>query len=292
MVACVRRFSAVISLIAAGMFCIPAVAAPRVASLDYCADQYILALANRDQIAGLSMDAESERSNLRAAAQGLPKMPDRLEAVLAAKPDVVVRAWGGGLGLTQALERFGVAVVDLGYADGLAAVRANMRQVAAAVGHGGRAEALIADMDGRLAALAARVALLPVERRPWAIYMTPGGATSGPETLVHEIMTIAGVRNQAAEGPALGWAFIDLETLVVNPPDAVVASFFDLRFLKTDIWRLGRHSAMQDFLQSRPVVYVPARKFACATWYVADAAEQIFQQLVAPRLMSAEGHAP
>lgn len=285
-----RRFSTIISLLIAGMFSIPAVAAPRVASLDYCADQYILTFADRKQIAGLSVDAESERSNLRMAARGLPQIPDRLEAVLAVRPDVVVRAWGGGLGLKQALARFGVAVVDLGYADGLAAVRANMRQVAAAVGHQERAETLIADMETRLAALASRTASLPVERRPSAIYMTPGGATSGPDTLVHEIMTAAGVRNHAAAGSALGWTAIDLETLVVDPPDAVVASFFDLRFLKTDMWRLGRHRAVQDFLSSRPVVYVPARKFACATWYVVDAAEQIFRELVAPRMLAAEGN--
>jgi hypothetical protein len=38
------------------------------------------------------------------------------------------------------------------------------------------------------------------------------------------------------------------------------------------------------------VVYVPARKFACATWYVVDAAEQIFRELVAPRMLAAEGN--
>lgn len=270
-----------------------AVAAPqRIVSLDYCADQYVLALADKEQIAAVSRDAASERSNLPAAAAGLPQTPEGLENVLARHPDLVVRAWGGGYGLDSSLARLGVATVTLGFVDGFTAVRASLRQVGAAVGHPARAEAIIAQMDRRLANIAARVHLLPAERRPWAVYLTPNGATSGAQTLMHDVMTAAGLRNQGARGDVVGWRRLDLETLVMFPPDVVVASFFDLRFLDTDPWRVGRHSALQAFLDAHPVAYVPARKFACSTWFAVDAVEDIFRQFVAPRLMTAQegGH--
>lgn len=286
--ACVRRSSVIISVLVAALLCGAAMAAPRVVALDYCADQFVLALADRMQIAALSTDAESERSNMRQAAQGLPQIPATLEAALAVRPDVVVRAWGGGLGLDQALSRFGVRTVTLEYVDGLAGVRANVHRVAAAVGQPERGAALVAVMDQRLAAVAAQVALLPPGRRPLALYITPGGATSGPHTLLHDLMTAAGLRNQAALEPASGWTKINLERLVTAPPDVVVAGFFDLEFLKTDVWRLGRHQVVRDFLQSRPVAFVPARHLACATWHVVDAVETIFAQLVAARLMTAQ----
>ena len=272
----------------------PAAAAPqRIVSLDYCADQYVLALADKEQIRAVSRDATSERSNLPEAAAGLPQTPEGLEDVLARQPDLVVRAWGGGYGLESSLARFGVATVTLGFVDGFAAVRSSLRKVGAAADHSARAEAMIAHMDQRLANIAARVRLVPTARRPWAVYLTPNGATSGAQTLMHDVMTAAGLRNQGAQENVVGWRRLDLETLIMTPPDVVVASFFDLRFLDTDPWRVGRHRALQAFLNTRPVAYVPARKFACSTWFAVDAVEDLFHQFVAPRLMTAqEGRHP
>ncbi|HWU13287.1 MAG TPA: ABC transporter substrate-binding protein, partial [Caulobacter sp.] len=67
----------------------------RVMSLDSCADQYVLALAARGTIVGVSSRAAAPDSFLRAKAAGLPKRRTTLEAVLSARPDIVVRQWGG-----------------------------------------------------------------------------------------------------------------------------------------------------------------------------------------------------
>src|SRR5690606_15933625 len=72
-----------------------ALAGPRVASLDQCADQYVLALAPPETIAGVSPRADDPDSRLRAAARGAPRLRPTLEAVLMAEPQVVVRYWGG-----------------------------------------------------------------------------------------------------------------------------------------------------------------------------------------------------
>ena len=68
-------------------------AAPRVLSLDQCADQYVLALSPRVSIVGLSTRANDPDSRLRELARGLPLRRTTLESALAARPDLVVRYW-------------------------------------------------------------------------------------------------------------------------------------------------------------------------------------------------------
>ena len=71
---------------------------PSLVSLDYCADQFVLALADHDQIIGLSPDADAAHSFLREKAKGLPKTSASTEEVLQQKPDLVLRTWRGGSG--------------------------------------------------------------------------------------------------------------------------------------------------------------------------------------------------
>ena len=112
----------------------PAQAAPRVMSLDQCADQYVLALSPREAVVGVSPRVDDRDSYLRAMSAGLPQRRASAEAVLAARPDVVVRYWGGDARLTRTLERRGVRVVKIKEAQDFRDVSANVRRVAEAVG--------------------------------------------------------------------------------------------------------------------------------------------------------------
>ena len=65
----------------------PAWAEPRrIVSLDYCADQFVLALADRDQIAALSRGSQRDDSYFRARAHGIRQTRGTLEEVLALRP--------------------------------------------------------------------------------------------------------------------------------------------------------------------------------------------------------------
>ena len=68
----------------------------RIVSLDYCADQYVLKFADREDILALSPDAGKRFSYMRAAAEGIPTVRPRTADVLALQPDLVVRTYGGG----------------------------------------------------------------------------------------------------------------------------------------------------------------------------------------------------
>jgi iron complex transport system substrate-binding protein len=240
---------------------VPAGAAPRVVSLDQCADQYVLALSPRPAIAGLSYRAQAGDSYLAAQARGLPRRRDTLESLLAVQPRLVLRTWGGDAGLTRRLEAHGIRVVTLPDAHDFDGVRANMRLAARAVGDPARGEALIRSMDAKLAAAGAR----PSFRR--AAYLTPGGATAGRGTFVDALLAAAGLRN-AETRP--GYRLLSLERLALSPPEAVVLGFFDAFSLDRTWWSPARSGVMQAAGRERAIASLPGAVLSCPAWFAAD----------------------
>jgi iron complex transport system substrate-binding protein len=235
-----------------------------VVSLDQCADQFVLAFAPRDQIAGVSHRVDDTDSELRALAPGLPRVRASAEAVLAARPTVVVRSWGGDARLLRLLERQGVRVVQVGEATTLSAVEANVRRIAAELG---APEAGAAKVEGM------RVALQR-SRGAWAgregFYMTPGGVTAGRGTLIEAILAAAGLRN-AAEGA--GWRPVPAEALVLRPPSLMVLGFFDE--IGRQRWSPGRSGVLRRISEQQAVARLPAARLGCPGWFAADAAETL-----------------
>ncbi len=68
-----RVWAAALMGVACGAAAAGAAPLPRVVSLDYCADQYVLALADREQILAVSPAAGAEYSYMAERAQGVPR---------------------------------------------------------------------------------------------------------------------------------------------------------------------------------------------------------------------------
>jgi iron complex transport system substrate-binding protein len=240
-----------------------ALAAPRVMSLDSCADQYVLALAPRDSIVGVSHRAVSRDSYMRDAAVGLPLRRATFESLVAARPDVVVRLWGGDARLAKALEKKGVTAVTLDDAADFEGVRANVRKVAVALDRRAEGEAIIKRMDAQLARASGAG-----KGRP-ALYLTPGGFTAGSGTLIDALLKAAGYAN-ASKTPYFGP--VSLEGLVMTPPTAVVLGLFDMARAGADRWGPGRHAALQRVVATRTAASLPASVVGCPGWFAADGA--------------------
>jgi iron complex transport system substrate-binding protein len=242
----------------------PAAAAPRVLSFDGCADQYVMALSPRETIVGLSTRADDADSRLRHLSAGLPIRRVDLETALATRPQLVVRYWGGDPRLVRALERRGVRVVTLQEASDFADVRRNIRQVAAALGRSAAGEALISRMDVQLARAAGAWGGVS------ALYLTPGGISAGPGTLVDAVLRSAGMTN-AETRP--GYQVISLEQLALRPPHRVVLGFFDTFQLSGESWGVGRHQVLQRAVRGRVAASLPGSTLGCPDWTAAEAAE-------------------
>jgi len=245
---------------------VSAVAAPRVMSLDSCADQYVLALAPRQSIVGLSHRAIARDSYMRDQAAGLPLRRATFESLVAARPDVVVRLWGGDARLSKELQKKGVATVALDDAADFDGVRANVRKVAVALDRRPEGEAVIARMDAQLARSAGAG-----RGRP-ALYLTPGGYTAGSGTLIDAMLKGAGYAN-ANSAPY--FAPVSLESMVMKPPAAVVLGLFDTIRAGGDRWGPGRHAALQTAVRTRTVASLPAAVVGCAGWFAADGSERL-----------------
>lgn len=275
---------------AAALTCLATVAgaAPqRVMSLDYCADQFVLALADPGQIAALSRDSTSERSYYAERAQTHRQSGSSTEEILMIGPDLVVSLWGGGYRSGDVMRRLAIPSLQLNFSTNIQGVRDNLRQAGKALAQEKRAAAIIAGMDRRLGEVRGKWRAADPQRLPVAAYVTPGGVTTGRNTLVHDVLIAAGLRNLAAETGASGWQTIELERLVMASPDVMVVGFHDLAYNVSNPWRLGRHASLRAMLESRPTVYVDSRILACPTWFFVDAVEDLHARLVAPRLAPA-----
>lgn len=251
----------------------PALAAPRrVVSLDYCADQFVLALADRAQIAALSRGARRDDSYYRGRAAGLRQTRGTLEEVLALRPDLVVRSWGGPWDAEAVYARFGVPVLQVGDAADFVAARADLLDAAATFGQAARGEALARDLDARLARLAAAA---PRERPP-VMYLSAGGAVAGRGTLMDAIIAAAGGRNA---WPETSWTVLPLERLIETPPALIALGFFDHGRTRMNPWLPARHPVLQRTLSRAHTVSLPAATISCEAWYAIDAAELIASAL-------------
>ena len=262
-----RRFASALAALALWVpACALAVPVSRIVSLDYCADQFAIALAGRERILAVSPDATAGFSFLRDAAHGIPTLRPRAEDVLVARPDLVIRSYGGGPGMAALLRRAGIPVVQIGFAENLDDVRATVRQVATALGTPLRGEALVHDMDARIDSLG---------RHPpdtWALYVTPSGVTAGPGTLVHELLRTVGLRNFQTEP---GWRPLPLERLAYERPDIIAYASFGDAAAYNRAWTPARHPVARARMAQVPVVTLNGATTACGGWFVIHALEAL-----------------
>jgi iron complex transport system substrate-binding protein len=254
--------------LALATFASPALAAPqRIVSLDMCADQMVLRLADRSQIAALSTEVDRAYVSAGPAAAGLTRVRPRTEDVLALRPDLIVRGYGGGARAAEAFSRAGVAVHQLDFPDDLAGVRVNVAKAAAAIGQDARGAALLNDFDRRVTrARSAR----PVRLR--ALYVTAGGATTGPGSLVDAMLSAAGLANTET---GAGWRDLPLERLSRDAPDLIAAAYFGQRHSDTFIWSSARHPLARRLLADRPVAWLSGGATACGGLETIDAIETL-----------------
>uniref|UniRef100_A0A9E8A7D0 ABC transporter substrate-binding protein n=1 Tax=Bosea sp. NBC_00436 TaxID=2969620 RepID=A0A9E8A7D0_9HYPH len=210
-------FAVVLAGTVAGMLPAQAVsAAPkpaRIVSLNLCTDELVLRLADRARIASVTwLSRDPRNANMAEAARAVGVNHGLAEEVLAAKPDLVVAGAYTTRTTVALLKRTGIPVREFGVPRNIAEMRAQITEMAALIGEEERGTRLVAEIDARLAAIAAR---RPIER-PRAIVLRPNGFTVGRGSLVDEILTTAGLDNIAAGLGIESYGQIALETVALG----------------------------------------------------------------------------
>ena len=185
----------------------------RVASLDLCADEYLLMLARPGEIVSVSRLAHDPADSvLWRKAQRFPANRRELESVVAARPNLLLSSSGGGRAPNLIAARLGIGALTLGYPASIAEVEATMVRVATALGDAHRA-------DGWRRRLA-RLRAPPLPQRD-TIFLGGGGNSLAAGSLGAQWMALAGFRQRALPG---GRA--TLETLATRPPQVLLRSTY------------------------------------------------------------------
>jgi iron complex transport system substrate-binding protein len=244
---------------------------PTIASIDLCADQAVVVLAEPGTIAGLSRWArDANLSPVAPMAGNLPSLAESAESVLMSGASTVVADTYGDAKTFALLERIGVTVFRMPAADSFAEVFTALRSIARDLQEEAKERILEADLGARLDRLQASLPPQP----PRAAYIRTDGGTAGDGTAVDAALAAAGYRNLATDLGVHGWGRLDLETLVMSPPDVFVTSSFSSRR-----WSLhdafGRHPVFRDIEARVTTVAVPARLWSCGGWPLVQAAETL-----------------
>lgn len=254
---------------------------PKIVSLDYCADQYVLALADRNQILALSQDADKGHSFHKDRALGLPKFHSTMAEVIALQPDVAVQSWRVTDRIENMITRIGTKLVVPKYGSDPEIVIGNVRLAGQRFDQKKRAATLIDNYRSRLKNLRA-VPRIPLR----AAYVTPGGFTAGIETFVDEIIQLAGFSSYAASRGLINWQPLPMEDLLIDPPDLFIASFFDTSLATQSGWSIARHNRLYQMLQDIPTIYLPGRYLSCNGLFLVDAAERIRSAAIKKKIIS------
>lgn len=207
-------------LLAALFLLSPATAAEmprRVVSFNLCADQLVLALADPEQIAGLSPYAADPALSVMAdKARAYRRLDWQAEATIALQPDLVLVGPNDRPVTRRMLAAQGMQVAEVGFVTDLENAKQQIRDVAETLGHKERGERLIAEID----AARARLAATPRLRHATALVVERGGYTQGPASLAAMLLAEAGLKPPAG-APAGYGGFIPLEKLLLLKPDLV-----------------------------------------------------------------------
>jgi iron complex transport system substrate-binding protein len=243
----------------------------RIVSLNLCADQLLVALADRDQIAGLTRYAsDPAMSDVAATARGLPVFGGSTEEVLAADPDLVIGMPARRNPAIAVLKNQHYASLDLKSAKNYEEILASIRDMARAVGHPERGEAMIARMNAQLAGLHS------AGRGRVAAYYQRRGYLTGTGTLVDDLMTRVGLVNLAGKLGKPSLSQMSLEEMAMARPDYIVIDSATQR-----VSDQGTEMIHHPILRDIPRVAIPQAWTVCGGPAYVKAAKALAAQISA-----------
>jgi len=184
----------------------------RVASLNLCTDEFLLALADDDQISSVThLSKQRSETPYWQKAQRYRTNDGSLLSVAGLKPDLVLTMGGGVRDRASIARRLHIHTVDLPYPQSLADIEASVALVAEELGQQERGRQLL----GQLRLLRRTAPTKVVD----TIWLGGGGRTVPAAGLAAEWMRLAGFQQRQFRGDR-----VTLEQLLLEPPRVLLRS--------------------------------------------------------------------
>lgn len=191
---------------------------PRIVSINPCVDAVLMQVADPGQIAGISHYSQDPRATsipLDLAAR-FPATSGTAEEVVALAPDLVIAGGHVAPSTIAALDRLGIALIQIGVPASVAESVQQVRSIARAARRPIEGEVLV-----RRIAAAVRAARTTDAARVPALIWQGGGLVPGTGTLASALLSAAGYRNMSADHGLKKWDVLPLEPLVTQPPQVL-----------------------------------------------------------------------
>ncbi len=245
----------------------------RVVSLNLCTDQLLIALAEPQQIAAVSLLAdEPMMSNYVAKAKTYPAVGNNAEQIVAYSPDLILASNYTDAVLSAWLKKFGYRLVALPLVNTLDEVPLRIEEIATLLQRPDQGRQLIDDYNHRMTQISQSLPPLKV------IVVAANLYVAGAGTIPDQLLTRMGLVNVASAKITNGWAYITLEQLIAWQPDYIILQ-------KDSMNRASRaeqvfdHAALKVLLQDSQRINVPAKYWICAGPEIAHAGELIQRQI-------------
>ena len=241
-----------------------------VASINLCADQLVLLLADDDQIRSLSnLSHEEAGSFYFEAAREYPVNEGHAEQILGLQPDIVIVGQYSSQHTVAMLQEVGLKIHTLPIANNIDTVFQNILDVASWLGHPQRGQAIVNEYQEKLARIQ-----LPDGKLPMAAVFDPNGYTSGRLSLRGEMMEAAGFRNAASIAGIESYGKLSLEAIISLNPDALIESPYS-----PGTWSraqaTSQHPALLAAGINPRIIHVPSRMTVCGGPWTIDVIEQL-----------------
>ena len=267
-----RRLAFLVAMIALALPGSTTLAAtlPRLVSMNVCADQLLLTLADPEQILGLSRFARDGWQSQAGDISRYPVLSGGAEDVLLIRPDIVVASAFDKRSTRELLKAKGLHLVELAVPKTLDEARQQIREAGDITGHPDRAAVEIARLDAALARARRAVSerhyrVLPLSRRGWV---------AGSDSFVGSLLGETGLRSAAGDlGFAFG-GFASLEAIVNLRPDFIVVSQAG-DTAKDDGQAFLLHPALERFYPPEKRIVIPERMTECGGVLLADALDAL-----------------
>lgn len=199
----------------------------RIVSLTYGTDEILTALVSTDSIAsyskyagddGISFLTKDEVSRVGRTVDMEP------EHILALAPDLVIASTSTPMQTVEVLTHSGIPVYVSGIPTTVEEMKGKVRGVAKAVHEEEKGEALVSDMESKLAALASKLSAVSPDKERVALGMSFRGILGKKGTLFSDVLRLAHVKDGAAgyEVPKGADAYLSLEILPKIDPDVIL----------------------------------------------------------------------
>ena len=229
----------------------------RIVSLNLCADQYLLALADPSRIAALTTFAQDPGiSFLADRAEAYPTVPSAAEAIIKLDPDLIVGSRFRDTDTKTMLRRLGYKVVEIERTNTAQEMAEQTRRMGDILGSPARARELIGQIEK-----AASAAPLPGDA-PSALVYQRKGYISGSKSIISHVMRYAGLRNEAEKLGRSSISRISLEELAVTRPDFLILDTEALG--KGDIGsEVLHHPVLKRLFRKEQVIRMPSALTVC-----------------------------